>query len=314
MKEVIALAKGTFTEWSSDNATRLSAALAYYAVFSIAPILIIIIAIVALIYGREAAQGQVAGELTNWVGANTATAVQSWVEAAGKSKSSGIIATIIGVCVLILGATTFFGELKNALNTIWGVTPSPGHTISAIVRDRILSFSMVVSIAFLLMISLVISSLLAAFSGWLGALVSLPPELWKVVDFLLSLTITSTLFALIFKILPNVVLRWKDVYPGAILTALLFTLGKSVIAWYLGRSGPESSFGAAGAVIIILLWVYYVTCILFLGAEFTKVWRRRYGGKVEPDKFGMFADPLTTPGMATAEKNAIANKEEAVAK
>lgn len=314
MKEVIALAKETFTQWSSDNATRLSAALAYYAVFSIAPILIIIIAIVALIYGQEAAQGQIAGELRNWVGGDTAAAIQSWVQEAGKSKSTGIWATIIGFVVLLLGATTFFGELKNALNTIWGVTASPGHAISAIVRDKVLSFSMVLSIAFLLLVSLVISSLLAGLSGWLATLISLPPILWKVVDFLLSFTITTTLFAMIFKILPNVQLRWKDVYPGAALTALLFTIGKSGIAWYLGTSSPGSSFGAAGSVIIILLWVYYVTCILFFGAEFTKVFRKRYGGEVLPDKFGMFADPLTTPGVATAEKNALENKAATVGK
>ncbi len=311
MKDIIGLFKDTILSWVGDNATRLSAALAYYAVFSIAPILLIVIAIVALIFGQEAAQGQIAGELRNWVGGDTAAAIQSWVQETGKSKSSGIIATIIGFTVLLLGATTFFGELKNALNTIWGVTARPGHAISAIVRDKVLSFFMVVSIGFLLIASLIISSLLAGLSGWLATVVSLPPELWKGVDFLLSFTVTTTLFALIFKVLPNVVLRWKDVFPGAALTAALFTLGKSGIAWYLGTSSAGSSFGAAGSVIVILLWVYYVTCILFFGAEFTKVYRKRYGGEVLPNQFGMFAD-ITTPGAATAEKNAVENKNAAV--
>jgi membrane protein len=312
MKDALGLLKDTVSGWSSDNATRLSAALSYYAIFSIAPILIIVIAIVGLIFGHEAAQGQIAGQLQNWVGGNTASAVQSWVEAAGRSKSSGIWATIIGFAVLLLGATTFFGELKSALNTIWGVTASPGHAISAIVRDRILSFSMVLSIGFLLLVSLIISALLVGLSGWLATLISLPPALWRVLDLLLSLTITTTLFALLFKILPNVILRWKDVIPGAALTALLFTLGKFAIAWYLGTSSAGSSFGAAGSVIIILLWVYYATCILFLGAEFTKVYRHRYGGPVQPDKFGMFAQPMATPGEATAEKGAVENKETVV--
>jgi len=293
--------------WSGDNATRLSAALAYYAVFSIAPILIIIIAVVALVFGREAAQGQIAGELSSWMGATAANDVQSWVAATGKSKSSGIWATVIGVAVLLLGASTFFGELKNALNAIWGITTKPGHTISALVRDKLLSFSMVLCIGFLLMMSLFISAVLAGISGWLTTIVAVHPIVWKSADLIVSFAVTTTLFALIFKILPNVVLGWRDVLPGALLTAALFAIGKSGIAWYLGNSATNSPFGAAGSVIIMLLGVYYLTCILFIGAEFTKVYLLRSGGKIVPNKFGMLTAPATAHGMDAATAGAAAS-------
>lgn len=291
LSDTPSLLKETIMAWSGDNATRLSAALAYYAVFSIAPILIIIIAVVALVFGREAAQGQIAGELSSWMGASAANDVQSWVAATGKSKSSGVWATVIGVAVLLLGASTFFGELKNALNAIWGVTTKPGATISTLVRDKLLSFSMVLAIGFLLMASLFISAVLAGISGWLATVVAVHPIVWKSADLVLSFAVTTTLFALIFKILPNVMLSWRDVLPGALLTAALFALGKSVIAWYLGNSATNSPFGAAGSVIILLLGVYYLTCILFIGAEFTKICRLRYTGEVVPNKFGMLVNP-----------------------
>lgn len=293
--------------WSGDNATRLSAALAYYAVFSIAPILIIIIAVVALVFGREAAQGQIAGELSSWMGATAANDVQSWVAATGKSKSSGIWATVIGVAVLLLGASTFFGELKNALNAIWGITTKPGHTISALVRDKLLSFFMVLCIGFLLMMSLFISAVLAGISGWLTTIVAVHPIVWKSADLIVSFAVTTTLFALIFKILPNVVLGWRDVLPGALLTAALFAIGKSGIAWYLGNSATNSPFGAAGSVIIMLLGVYYLTCILFIGAEFTKVYLLRSGGKIVPNKFGMLTAPAIAHGMDAATAGAAAS-------
>jgi membrane protein len=299
------LLKDTVMAWSSDNATRLSAALAYYAVFSIAPILIIIIAVVALVFGREAAQGQIAGELSSWLGATAANDVQSWVAATGQSKSS-IWATVIGIGVLLLGASTFFGELKNALNAIWGVTTRPGHTISTLVLDKLLGVSMILCIGLLLMASLFISALITGFSGWLATVVAVHPFVWKMVDLFVSFSITTTLFSLIFKILPNVHLTWRDVLPGALVTAGLFAAGKSLIAWYLGTSSAGSAFGAAGTVIILLLGVYYLTGILFFGAEFTKVYLLRSGGKIVPNRFGALATPAAAQGVDESKAGANA--------
>lgn len=300
------LLKDTVMAWSSDNATRLSAALAYYAVFSIAPILIIIIAIVALVFGREAAQGQIAGELSSWMGNSAANDVQSWVAATGQSKSSGIWATAIGVGVLLLGASTFFGELKNALNAIWGVTTRPGNTVSTLVRDKLLGVSMVLCIGLLLMTSLFISALITGLSGWLVTVVAVHPFVWKIVDLVISFSITTTLFALIFKILPNVHLTWRDVLPGALVTAGFFAAGKSIIAWYLGTSSVGSPFGAAGTVIILLLGVYYLTGILFFGAEFTKVYLLRSGGKIIPNRFGILTTPAAAQGVDESKAGAAA--------
>jgi len=300
------LLKDTVMAWSSDNATRLSAALAYYAVFSIAPILIIIIAIVALVFGREAAQGQIAGELSSWMGNSAANDVQSWVAATGQSKSSGIWATAIGVGVLLLGASTFFGELKNALNAIWGVTTRPGNTVSTLVRDKLLGVSMVLCIGLLLMTSLFISALITGLSGWLATVMAVHPFVWKTVDLVISFSITTTLFALIFKILPNVHLTWRDVLPGALVTAGLFAAGKSIIAWYLGTSSVGSPFGAAGTVIILLLGVYYLTGILFFGAEFTKVYLLRSGGKIIPNRFGALTTPAAAQGVDESKAGAAA--------
>lgn len=299
VRQAFDLVKQAAVEWSNDNATRLSAALSYYAIFSLAPLLVITIAIIGLVFGQEAAEGRIADQLNGLFGSATAQTIQSAVAATGASRAHGIIATVVSLAIILFGASTLFGELKSALNTIWGVKAKPGHTLTNLVRDKLLSFSMVLTIGFLLLVSLVISALLAGLSGYLATLVALPPAVWQVVDFLVSLTVISVLFGLIFKILPNVTITWGEVVPGAVLTALLFTLGKMGLAWYLGRGSVGSSFGAAGAVVIVLFWVYYATSILFFGAEFTKVYTRRHGHQVVPDAFGMLiseapAGTLTT--------------------
>lgn len=290
LKDFAFIAKDAALAWSADNASRLSAALAYYAIFSLAPLLVIVIAIVGLIFGEEAARNQIAGEMSGWVGPDAARTIQDAV-AAMSSKAASTTALIIGFATLLFGASTFFGELKNALNEIWGVAIKPGTPIVTLIRDRILSFSMVLSIGFLLLVSLVVSSVVAAFSTWLAANLPLPASVWKVLDFLLSVTVITALFAMIFKRLPNVLLRWKDVLPGALLTALLFSFGKSLIAWYLGSSSAASPFAAAGSLIILLLWLYYASCILFLGAEFTKICTVRYGHPITPDKHATLVAP-----------------------
>ena len=279
--------KAAAAGWSADNVSRLSASLAYYAVFSLAPLLAILVAIIAMVYGREAAQHEISGGLAEWVGPQTAETIQSAVAQAGASKSSGIATIVIGFVALLFGASTVFGELKNSLNVIWEASVRPGRAVATIVRDRLLSFSMVLSVGFLLLISTVASAVLSGISQWLGSIVPIHPLVWKALDFCLSLTVISSLFAMIFRFLPNVVLRWRDVYPGALLAALLFTLGKSLMAWYLGTVATKSPFAGASFLVVVLVWVYYASGILFFGAEYTKALFLRRGNHLQADPNGL---------------------------
>lgn len=298
VKSLFLLLKNAGIEWVNDNATRLSAALAYYAVFSIAPLLVIVVYIVGLVFGKEAAEGQIASQMSGLFGSNAAEFIQSLVAAtATSSKSTGLWAALISIGILLFGASTVFGELKNALNSIWGVESGPGHAVYTFFRDRLLSFSLVLIVGFLLLTSLIASSVIAAFSASLATVMPLSVTIWKGVDLVLSISLTSSLFAMIFKILPNVILTWRQVFPGAILTALLFTLGKGLLAWYLGTTSSTSTFGAAGSLIVILLWVYYVTGIMFFGAEFTKVYVREYGGGIVPHRHSRLIVSALSPGL-----------------
>ncbi len=284
MKELFATLQAAVTAFLADNATRLSAALAYYAIFSLAPLVVILISMVGLVYGEEAARGQIADQISGLVGEQAGETIQTAVAATAQTKSSGVIATLVALVVMVLGASTVFGELKNALNSIWGVAVRPGRTIVTLIRDRALSFSMVLTIGFLLVVSLVISAVLSAVSTYMAGVLPLPPLIWKAMDFAISLTVTGALFAMIFKFLPNVILSWRDVAPGALLTAFLFTAGKSLLAWYLGSNSVASSFSAAGSLIVILLWFYYAASILFLGVEFAKVRILRRGRPIVPHR------------------------------
>lgn len=270
--------------WINDNASRLSAALAYYSIFSLAPLLIIVMFVVAMVFGADAADGTVYDQLSSLLGSQVAETVQTWIKATNANPRSGWIATSIGMAVLLFGATTVFTELKNALNTIWGVEVRSGRAIRTLLRDRFLSFSMVLGIGFLLLVSMMVSAGLAAVSTFMSSTVALPSTVWQVTDFFVSLLVTGLLFAMIFKVLPNVILEWQDVAAGGLITALLFNIGKAGIAMYLTSGGVASSFGAAGIVVIILLWVYYATSILFFGAEFTKAWVRSRVGYITPHR------------------------------
>lgn len=279
---MLGLLKEAGLGWINDNASRLSAALAYYTVFSLAPLLVIVVFIIGLAYGDQAARGQVSDQLASLMGPSAAGTVEAAIEATGRAERSGWIATSIGFGALLFGATSVLGELKNSLNIIWGVESRPGRAIRSLVRDRLLGFSLVLCAGFLLVVSLVVSSAITAVNTVLSASLSLPTGFWKVTDFFISLGVTTALFALIFKVLPDVRLKWRHVAAGGLVTGLLFTAGKSAIAWYLGTSSVASSFGAAGSLVAILLWVYYATAILFFGAEFTKAWVRHTTGRVTP--------------------------------
>jgi membrane protein len=273
------LLKNTFTDWNEDKAPRLAAALAYYTVFAIAPILIIAIAVASLVF--EGAQEQIISQISALIGPQAGEAVQTLIENR-QSDTSDIIATIVGIVTLVIAASGLFGQLQDALNTIWEVEPKPGQGILAILKQRFLSFTMVLGVGFLLLVSLVISAALSAIGSALGG----PPEeqtiVWQVINALVSFGVITLLFALIFKVLPDAKVAWSDVWIGALATALLFSIGKFLISQYLATESTASSYGAAGALVLLLLWVYYSAQILFLGAEFTQVYAKAYGSRIEP--------------------------------
>ncbi len=283
LKPIWAILKDTFSEWNEDKAPRLAAALAYYAVFSIAPLMVVVIAIAGFVFGRDAAEGQIIRQIQDIIGPVAAKSIQSLIEGASR-PSTGIRATVLGIIILLFGATGVFGQLQDGLNTIWEVAPRPGRGIMGIVKTRFLSFIMVFGIGLLLLSSLTVSAGMVAIGAYLGDRVPGFGMLTQVLNFVISFAVITLLFAMIFKFLPDVKIAWSDVWIGAAATALLFTLGSLLIGIYLGYSKVASVYGAAGSLVILLLWVYYSAQILFLGAEFTQVYANRYGTRFEPTR------------------------------
>lgn len=275
------LLKETYNDWSEDKASRLAAALAYYTAFSVAPLLLITIAIAGLVFGREAAQGQVYAQLEGLLGSGAASAIQTGIAQSGQT-GAGTISAIIGIATLIWSASNVFAQLQEALNTVWEVQPDPNAGILATLKRRFLSMTMVLGIGFLLLVSLVLSAAISAVGNFFGNLLPGGAILWQAVNFLLSLALITLLFAAIYKILPDATVDWGDVWIGAVVTALLFTVGKLLIGLYLGHASVGSTFGAAGSLLVFLVWVYYSAQILFFGAEFTQVYARRYGSRIVP--------------------------------
>jgi membrane protein len=278
---IVRMLRATFDSWMEDNALRLSAALAYYSIFSIAPLLVIAISVAGLVLGEEAVRGQLEPQLAGHLGAQAAEGVQALVESASK-PSEGWLGTAVGFGTLLLGASGVFAQLKDALNTIWEVKPRGGAGVWGFVRDRLLSFGMVLVIGFLLLTSLVLTTTLAALSGYIERLIGIPPVVGGLMTFAVSLGVVTLLFAFIFKVLPDARIEWRNVWIGAAVTALLFEIGKWGLGFYLGRESTASGFGAAGSVVILLLWVYYASCILLFGAEFTQVYARETGHRILP--------------------------------
>lgn len=273
--------KKVFQEWSDDKAPRLSAALAYYTVFSLAPLLIVVVAVAGLVFGASQAQSQILNQLSGLVGPSGADLIKSLLENANR-PAAGILATIFGLIMIVLGATGVFGELKDSLNTIWNVAPKPDRGWMGMIRDRVLSFAMLLAIGFLLLVSLVLSAGLSAFGSWFSSHLGSWELLAQALDIIISFVVVALLFAILFKFLPDVKIAWRDVWLGAIVTALLFTIGKFLIGFYLGNSNVTSPYGAAGSVIVLLIWVYYSAQILFFGAEVTQVYAYSYGSGVQP--------------------------------
>lgn len=276
MRKYAGLFKQTFKEFGEDKAPRLGAALAYYTVFSIAPLLLIAVAIAGLVFEREAAQNEISGQLSGLMGPSTAKAIEDMVEAAGKPKS-GMLATIIGIVTLMFGASGVFAQLNDALDTIWNVERKKKGGIVALIRERFLSMAMVCGIGFLLLVALIFDAMISAMGKYFGSRLPGGEALLHTAQLLISFVLVTVLFAAIFRFLPDIRVAWRDVWLGAVFTSILFTLGKFALGLYIGKFAASSTYGAAGSLVVLLLWVYWSAQILFFGAEFTQVYARTEG-------------------------------------
>ncbi|MGV3684195.1 MAG: YihY/virulence factor BrkB family protein [Daejeonella sp.] len=277
----------SFNAFLDDNALKMSASLAYYTTFAIAPLLLIIVSLAGIIYGQEAAQGKVFAELNKFVGADAANQIQETIKNISESQES-TLAIIIGFATLFIGTTGVFIEIQDSINHIWRVKAKPKKGWIKLITNRVLSFSMVIGLGFLLIVSLVINGLVLALSAKLQIYFPDVAILFvNIFNLILTFIVISALFGIIFKYLPDVQIGWKDVRMGAFFTATLFMLGKFLIGLYIEQVGPGSAYGAAGSLIVILIWVYYTASILFFGAEFTQVYADCYGGKIKPAEYAV---------------------------
>jgi membrane protein len=296
----LGLAKDTVSAWLEDYAPSMGAALAYYTMFSLAPMLLIVISVAGMVFGHEAARGEIALQLSGLIGAEAANTVQGLLENANR-PSAGLIASITGLVTLFVGATSVFAELQSNLDRIWRA-PAASKTSTGVIgllRARFLSFGMLLAIGFLLLVSLVISAALSALGKWWGALFLGWEVVLEAINLLMSFVITTALFGLIYKVLPRVKVAWRDVWIGAVTTALLFNVGKLLIGLYVGRAGLDSAFGAAGSLIVLMVWVYYSAQIFLLGAEFTWLYAHRYGSRVGEQIPELSAIPTRSDTAAT---------------
>ncbi|RYY95690.1 MAG: YihY/virulence factor BrkB family protein, partial [Chitinophagaceae bacterium] len=292
------LLKKSFKGFSEDKVPKLSASLAYYTVFSLAPLLVVIISLAGIFLGQEAAQGSIVTQMRGLVGDQSAAQVQEMVQGASLSGKSSV-ALIIGIVTLIIGATSMFGEMQDSINGIWGIKTNPRAGMKAMIKTRILSFGMVASLGFLLLVSLAATAVIEGLGARLQDMFpNVSVVLFYIINLVLTLGITTVLFAGVFKVLPDAKIRWKDVWIGAIFTAVLFLIGKFLIGLYINKSDVGSTYGSAGSLIVLLLWIYYSSFILFMGAEFTKNYLVEYGPGIIPDKYAV---PMEGAIVASAE-------------
>jgi membrane protein len=270
------LLRDTFSGFVDDEALSWGASIAYYTLFSIAPVLLVVVAVAGLVFGRDAAEGAIVDQLSGLMGRSTAVALQGMIESAARPRE-GTLATIIGAVVLFIAISGVFGEVQAAMNAIWKAAPSAQSTVTRVLRARLVSMGLVVTAGFLLMVSLAASALLAGFSSYLKVVFPEGQVVLNVVDIVLSAVLIGGLFAAMFKVLPDTDIAWRDVAVGALATTILFEGGKYAIAFYIGQSNVASSYGAAGALIVLLVWIYYSAQIFLLGAEFSRAYAKRYG-------------------------------------
>ncbi len=283
IKDIPGLLKETYKEWNEEDPFDLSAVVAYYAIFSLPALLIIVVTIASVFFGREAVEGHITGQISNMIGKEGAVQVQTMIANARKTGNT-VLTSIIGIATLLIGATSVFLTLQKSLNKVWDVKPDPKKGgWKRLLQVRAISFGVVLSLGFLLLISLVVTTGLTALSDWLAD--RLPEYMlyvFHIINFIVSFGIIWLLFAVLYKFLPDAKIEWRSVWVGAAMTAFLFTLGKFALGFYFGKTNPGSTYGAAGAIILMLLWVSYSCLILFFGAEFTKVYAEKYGHRIEP--------------------------------
>jgi len=298
-RSLFQLCKDSVASWRADYAPSMGAALAYYTVFSVAPLILIVISVVGLVFGQEAARGEIFEQLSGLMGADGARAVQSMLEALNK-PTQGVVATVAGVGLVVIGATTVFGELQDAFDRIWRApVRDEGGGVLSLLRTRLLSFSMIMGIGFLLIVSLVVNAALAALGEWWAPLFGGWARLAQHVNSVFGFVIVTIGFAMIYKIMPRVRVQWRDVWVGAAVTAVLFTVGKYLIGLYIGTTGVASGYGAAGSLVVVLVWVYYSAQIFLLGVEFTWVYAHAYGS--------LKAVPRPAPGRSPTRQDQPAN-------
>jgi membrane protein len=276
------LLKQAFKEWSNREPFNSSIIVAYYTIFSLPGLLVIVINLAGYFFGNEAVTKQISTQVGSLVGADMAKDIEGIVLKASEAKGT-VLSTILSIATLLFGATGVFYQVQQILNKIWEVKPKPKQKIMKLVRDRLFSFGLILIVGFLLLVSLVLSAALSALSKWFSAhITDALPVLFSILDIVVSIGVISLLFAAIFKFLPDVKIKWKDVWPGALLTAILFGVAKFALGFYFGKSDPTSAYGAAGTIVLVMLWVSYAGMILFFGAEFTKVYVTRHGKKIVP--------------------------------
>ena len=293
MRGMWSLLAATISDWYEDRAQRIGAALAYYTIFALTPGLIVLIAVAGLFFGGNA-EVQIVWQIRELIGEQGAKAIESMIRSA-RTEPLGVSGTLLTLIPLAFGLWGVFGELQDGLNTIWGVTPRPGRGVMAMLRERLLSFAMVVGIGFVLLVSLALSAWVVAVGTYFGGLLPAPAAALEALNFVTSFAVITALFAMTFKLLPDVQIAWRDVWLGAAVTSLLFTIGKFLIGLYLGKSSIASAYGAAGSLVIIVVWVYYSAQILLLGAEFTKVYVKRRGSGFVPAEIAV---PVTAEARA----------------
>jgi membrane protein len=282
LRDVGGLLKQTGQDYLEDKVPRLAAALAYYALFALAPLLLILIAVAGLVFGADEVRETLATQAGGLFGAEGGEFIDGMVENAGSGKG-GVAAAAFGTIALLFGAGGVFVQLQDALNTVWEVKPKPGLPILERIRDRLSTYAFVMAVAFLLLVSLAVSAAISALSRWNDALNG-PDALWLAVDWLVSLGVLTLVFAVLFKALPDAKVKWRDVWLGALVTAGLFAVGKVLLGLYLGRPGAAATFGAASALVLVVLWVYYCAQLVLLGAEFTQAYAHWKGRAIQPDE------------------------------
>lgn len=306
--------KNAFSGFSDDKVTKLSGSLAYYTVFSMGPLLVLIISLCGLFLGREAVEGKIFGVLVGFVGQDTAASLQEIIKNASLGGKSNI-AAIVGGITLLIGATSMFAEIQDSINGIWGLKPKPKRGWLKMLQNRFLSFSVIISLGFLLLVSLGVSGVIDAISGRLqAAYPDVTVVVFYIINVLITLIVTTIIFAVIFKVLPDAQIKWRDVITGSLVTAVLFMIGKFGISIYVSQSKVGSTYGAAGSLVVLLVWVYYSSIILYFGAEFTKAYAVKFGSEIHPNHYAVTTQQIEVETGGASIQKKEANVENATDK